>query len=267
MHKKLEILLSRLEKSSLESFNVIPWSSPVISFGNLATATVATLGINPSNREFVDLQGNELQGIFRRFHTLKSLGLNKWSEARPHHLELIVDSCQNYFQRNPYEKWFKGLDQLISGTETSFYSSSRTACHLDLIPYATEKKWTNLKLLEQSSLLNIVGDTLGQLVKDSSIRILVLNGASVVKNFEKLAPTKLEQQEIPLWELPRKTGIAIKGYSYFGRISKIAGIELSRQITILGYNHNLQSSFGVTNKVKSEIQKWIGIKANGFLSD
>ena len=34
--------------------HVVPYSTPVVSFGNPETSTVATLGINPSSREFLD---------------------------------------------------------------------------------------------------------------------------------------------------------------------------------------------------------------------
>src|SRR5207302_775531 len=116
---------------------VIPWSSPVPVFGNLETAKVATLGINPSNREFVDVSGNELDGNSRRFHTLRSLDIPTWTKAKDRHLQLINDSCSDYFQRNPYDAWFRKLDSIITGTNTSYYHSLSHACHLDLVPYAT----------------------------------------------------------------------------------------------------------------------------------
>jgi hypothetical protein len=36
----------------------------------------------------------------------------------------------------------------------------------------------------------------------------------------------------------------------------MAGIDLGRPVLVLGYNHNIQSSFGVTAKVKCAIRKW-----------
>jgi hypothetical protein len=61
----MDVLLSRLVRDLVDSnmdSNVIPWACPIPSFGDLTRARVATLGLNPSNREFVDERGNELDG-------------------------------------------------------------------------------------------------------------------------------------------------------------------------------------------------------------
>lgn len=47
-------LLSLLNEGSPIALGAIPWASPVVSFGNPAISRVATLGLNPSNLEFVD---------------------------------------------------------------------------------------------------------------------------------------------------------------------------------------------------------------------
>src|SRR6266849_5010343 len=144
MNTMLSKLVERLGDSTLSEANVIPWSSPVPSFGDVSRSRVATLGLNPSNREFVDALGNELDGPLRRFHTLRSLRLARWSDVSVPQLRLILDSCRAYFFRNPYHTWFGRLDHLISGTRASFYDRAATACHLDLVPYATSCKWIEL---------------------------------------------------------------------------------------------------------------------------
>src|SRR5574337_132908 len=175
MTQELSALVERLNDPQLFQASVIPWGSPVPSFGNLSSSKIATLGLNPSNREFVDEKGHELNGASRRFHTLNSLGLREWSEVTEKHLNLILDFCQNYFSRNPYDGWFKRLDYIISGTSMSYYFPSGEACHLDLIPYATACKWTDLNPNQRSLLLDLTGDTLGLLLKDSPVELLVLN--------------------------------------------------------------------------------------------
>ena len=67
MDTTLSNLLERLAAPGMSSTNVIRWSSPVPSFGDLSRSRVATLGLNPSNREFVDPDGQELSGAERRF--------------------------------------------------------------------------------------------------------------------------------------------------------------------------------------------------------
>jgi hypothetical protein len=257
MHRALTTLIDRLDSSAVSGTDVIRWGCPVPSFGDLSCSRVATLGLNPSNREFMDELGGELEGARRRFHTLKSLGIASWSDVDARHLRLILESCRTYFLGNPYDRWFKRLDQVVSGTQASFYDESRRACHLDLIPYATARKWTELTAQQRSSLLAVAADTLGLLLRDSPVRILILNGRSVVEKFQDIAGLRLEQQQMPNWSLDRQPKRAVIGLAYRGVVRALSGIRLSGEILVLGYNHNLQSSFGVTNEVILAIRDWI----------
>jgi hypothetical protein len=240
---------------------VIKWGCPVPSFGDLSSARIATLGLNPSNREFVDESGEELQGNSRRFQTLASLGLRSWSEIDARHLRMILDSCRRYFLGNPYDRWFKKLDQVVSGAKASFYGTSGGACHLDLIPYATVEKWTELTTQQRSSLLAVAADTLGLLLKDSPVRILILNGQSVVEQFQAACGIRLDREQMLGWSLARRPKQDVIGLAYRGTVHSLSGIRLPHEILVLGYNHNLQSSFGVTNEVILAIRDWISTAA------
>lgn len=55
-----EYIAERVRRPVPESSLVIPGSTPVVSFGNAETAWVATLGLNPSLREFADARRNWL---------------------------------------------------------------------------------------------------------------------------------------------------------------------------------------------------------------
>lgn len=257
MHSALATLIDRLDSPAVSGTDVIRWGCPVPSFGDLSNATVATLGLNPSNREFVDEVGDELQGTYRRFHTLKSLGLASWSDVDARHLRLILESCRTYFLGNPYDRWFKKLDLVVRGAGASFYDTSRAACHLDLIPYATARKWTELTAVQRSSLLTAAADTLGLLLRDSPVRTLILNGKSVVAQFEDIAGISLERQQMPAWSLAREQNRDVTGFAYRGLVRNLSGVSLPNEILVLGYNHNLQSSFGVTNGAIRAIRDWI----------
>ena len=262
VHNTLATLVERLVGPELKETDVIKWGCPVPAFGDLSKSNIATLGLNPSNKEFVDNSGNELDGSNRRFHTLKSLSINCWSEIEDQHLDLINYSCRNYFMRNPYDTWFKKLNYLISDTNASFYDYSETACHLDLIPYATSCKWTDLTNSQRITLLTAVADTLGLLLKNSPVKVLILNGKSVVNHFQSISDICLEQEVKTDWELPRKNQSGIKGISYKGFVNHISGIDLDREILVLGFNHNIQSSFGVTKQVATAIKNWISESVN-----
>jgi hypothetical protein len=262
MHTTLTTLIDRLDSPALAGTDVIRWGCPVPSFGDLSSSRVATLGLNPSNREFVDELGDELQGPLRRFHTLKSLGLTSWADVDARHLRLILESCRTYFLGNPYDGWFKRLDEVVLGAKASFYDPARRACHLDLIPYATSGKWTELTVRQRSSLLAVAADTLGLLLRDSPVRIVILNGKSVVERFQDVAGISLERHRVSGWSLPRQPGRDVPGFAYTGVVRALAGISLHHDILVLGYNHNLQSSFGVTKTVVRAIRDWISQAVN-----
>jgi hypothetical protein len=258
MYATLTALLDRLDRKVVVAADVIRWASPVPSFGPLERAQVATLGLNPSNREFVDEAGRELEGPDRRFHTLSSLGLSSWADADARHLTLIIESCNAYFAGNPYDRWFRTLDQVVGAANASYYpGAASAACHLDLIPYATARKWTDLTPRQRGSLLTVAGDVLASLLRDSGIRVLILNGQAVVDHFTGAFRVPLQRYEMEEWALSRANARHVMGFAYRGLVDELAGIDLGRQIVILGFNHNLQSSYGVTTNVIQHIRRWV----------
>jgi len=257
MRDEFSDLINRLNDPSIAELDIINWASPIPAFGNPSISKIATLGLNPSDKEFIDDGGQELANSKRRFQTLNSFGIANWTEISSDQLQILVDQCNDYFIRKPYDSWFKRLDFLISGTSMSYYFPSREACHLDLVPYATAVKWGNLSTMQKIKLLNQYGDILGRIIQNSMIRILVLNGKTVINNLQKISDVSLTVSEKPNWNLPRGNTNNVKGYSYVGYLTQIGGIELGKKILILGFNHNIQSSFGVTSAVQQEIRNWI----------
>ena len=266
MDNMLHDLIGRLDGHLCKSTKVIPWSCPVPAFGDVSRSVIATLGVNPSNREFVDESGRELDGPFRRLHTLTSLGLRKWSDVDATHVTMIAQACREYFSRNPYNGWFGALDHVMSGAGVSYYGGARQACHLDLIPYATKCKWTDLTIRQRTSLLAVGGDTLAVLLRDSSIRVLIMNGQTVVAHLQKVANAEFQRTEMREWTLPRKSGSGVVGVAFRGTLTQLSGVDLERSIIVLGYNHNLQSSFGVTMSVKKAIAKWVSAEVREVTS-
>jgi thymidylate synthase len=261
--KHLPYLLTKLVTKKAKENGVIPWGCPIPVFGDIYTANIATIGINPSNKEFMDNDGAELDGFNRRFHTLSSLGVRRWSDVDQDHVELISEACRDYFHRAPYHAWFKVLDEIISATGSSYYDRFSHACHLDLVPYATESKWTDLAVIQRKELLKLSGNILGVLIRDSAITVLIANGTAVIRELEKISDVKLLVEEKDSWVLPRRSGVGVPGYAYAGSLSSVAGISLGRSIRVLGFNHNIQSSYGITLEVKAEIRDWIGESFRG----
>lgn len=257
VHVTVASLIDRLDHEDLSETEIIRWGSPVPVFGDISSSTIATVGLNPSSREFIDESGTELDGPERRFHTLNSLGLSSWLDVDARHLDQIVDAYHSYFDQNPYDTWFKKLESVLSGTNASFYDSSRKACHLDVIPFATMRRWADLQSSQHSLLLSSAGNSLGILLRDSPIRTLILNGRSVVHLFEAMAGVRLAYHEMPAWSLPRQSG-DVMGIAYSGKIEGLLDVNFDHEISVIGFNHNLQSSFGVTTAVIEAIASWIG---------
>ncbi len=236
---------------------ILPWAAPVPFFGAIRESTVATVGINPSNREFVDAQGHILREGDRRLPTLDSLAISYWSDANGSHIREVVMACERYFERNPYRLWFDVLERMLKVGGYSYYSGDR-ACHLDLVAFATRTKWGSLDKEAQRILVSRGRRALAEMIRDSPIQVLVLNGRSVLQVFEEFADTKLASSEVSDWTLPRSSGKGVVGLEYTGCISAIGGVELDRAVKVVGYNHNLQSSFGVTTDVMRSIGQRVG---------
>lgn len=255
------ILKDKLQKilasSELLDCEVIEWASPVIAFGDYKRSHVATVGLNPSNREFVDKKGNELTGHKKRFQTLSSLKIDSWATLDENGFELIEKSWSDYFQINPYVGWFKDMDLILSGTNNSLFDVGSKACHLDLIPFATHKKWASLTRGQQKKLLQVSAEVLKEVLINSKIKVMILNGRSVVNNFQQMMNIRFNFQEMSHWSLKRSGNKLVRGIAYTGTLNSIQNVDLGREIKVLGFNHNLQSSFGITNELRISIKNWI----------
>lgn len=258
-------LLALLKEGSPIALGAIPWASPVVSFGDPASSKVATLGLNPSNLEFVGREGEQLLGSKSRFESLGSLGATSWNEVGQVGAVQILQSCQDYFFRNPYDHWFKRLDRVLVETGASYYTRlGESACHLDLVPFATADKWSALSREHRMGLIALGVPSLVRTLCASDTRVLVLNGSAVVREFSQLLPVDSLQSNVePSWTLQAGR---VQGIAYAGRISEVGGIPLRRELMVLGFNHNIQSSFGVTTEVVSNIASWIGRQTTGVLA-
>ncbi|WP_107773894.1 hypothetical protein [Nocardioides sediminis] len=255
MYRQISRLVDQLG-SQVAPCDVLGWACPVPFFGEIATAKVATVGINPSNREFVDRAGTELAEADRRLPTLSSLGRASWDDATGDDIRSIALGCRQYFARNPYRQWFDVLDRMLCVGGASYYDS--TACHLDLVAYATSTKWGVLPSNVREDLVRRGRATIAELIRDSAIEVLVLNGRSVVSEFIQFSGTALVARDVAAWTLPRSSGTGVGGIAYEGVIDTIGEVSLDRFIHVVGYNHNLQSSFGVTTQVMQRIGEWVG---------
>ena len=258
MYVGVASLIERMAQPDFDSSAIIPWACPVPFFGEPAGARLATVGINPSNNEFVSAAGGELNLQAQRLPTLKSLQLQSWKHATTKHVRQILIACRRYFDGNPYHRWFGVLERLLLPTGVSFYGKLPSAFHIDIVPWATKKKWGQLGVGERQAILNSCGRSLAHVLQSAqALELIVLNGSSAVRNFETVLGRKLETTIVHEWTLPRSSGPDVPGISYHAIVESIGSHSLGRSITVAGYNHNLQSSYGVSRDVLRSIAGWV----------
>lgn len=227
-------VVERLRRDPPPGGFVVPNSTPVLSFGDPTTARIATLGINPSRLEFVDNNGAELNGKERRLHSLRSLGRTSLADASLQVLRTVVEDCAGYFRRNPYRRWFDQLDLILNACCASYYNGS--ACHLDLVQWATNPTWSNLWCGVQAMLIRSDAPFLLKQLENKNIHVLLLNGRTVLREFSTAT-------NIDLAEQAEQVG---------GRTRMFTGCGPNGML-IVGWSTNLQSSRGVTNEHRLEI--------------
>jgi hypothetical protein len=232
-----DYIVYRVRRRTPVNSGVVPGSTPVLSFGNAQSATTATLGLNPSRREFLDDNGAELTGSSRRLATLQSLGLEDVSRASEGAIRQVVEDCSAYFQRNPYRRWFDQLESVLRAVGASYYG--RSACHLDLVQWATDPTWRRLPRSAREQLLEADGAFLLQQLRNEHIRLLLVNGMTPVRQLERLASLTLVEQH------------RLSACSY--QPTRLFVGNVFDRILVVGWSTNLQSSFGVTNVVREQL--------------
>jgi hypothetical protein len=174
-------LAERIRRAAPADLCVLPRSLPVVSFGDPNQATVATLSLNPSWREFESASGVWLEGSQRRLASLVSLGVSDPRELDDEQVATVVAECAAYFRGpNWYRGWFHWLESLLSASGAGSYFDG-TACHLDLVQWATKPAQGELPAGVWERLVDQDGDFLRWQLRNSNVRVLLLNGASVVR--------------------------------------------------------------------------------------
>ncbi len=216
---------------------IVERSTPVLSFGDPLRAEVATLGINPSRLEFCSSAGVFLRGDERRLATTDSLGTTLGQPLTADQARQVVADGNSYFDRNPYLGWFKPLDALLGEAVGVSYFDG-TACHLDLIQWATDPVWGKLGDPADAELLLTEGrPQLELLLGQSNVHLVLLNGAAVVQQVSRVELAQLHEiKQIPV-----------------GRTMCRLFAGEGQGINYVGWSANLQSSFGISNEFKQRL--------------
>lgn len=127
-------------------------STPIPFFGNLESAKVCTISLNPSDREFLDSKGSLLNK--KRLYDRDLLKKEDDESLTEADAKKVVDGCEKYFENNPYRLWFNKMDYFLKSFESTYSYYSKTAVALDLAQWATTPKWSSLSEYVRSELLS-----------------------------------------------------------------------------------------------------------------
>ena len=192
-----ERVLERVMAPYPKDCHIVPYSTPVVSFGNPETSTVATLGINPSSREFLDDGMNLLSGSEKRLVDTEVLGLSREIESlSAEQAGEVIKGFFGYFEKKPY-KWFSRLQKYVldpagASFEPSAIDGVEGACHLDLVQWATDPVWGDIKDKGiQKTLLESDFEFLRFQLTNYEFKKLFLNGQEVVAQFKRLGLAEL----------------------------------------------------------------------------
>jgi hypothetical protein len=230
-------LIERLRRPPSQSS--VSGSLPVLFFGDLFTARVATVGLNPSHQEYLDRGGNELCGALRRFETLDSLRAADRASLTAEQCGRAIATMRTYFQPGkPVYSWFRSLDRVARGFGLR-YDLGEVA-HLDLVQEATQPTWSGLSTQELARLRTTDESFLRWQLETFPLEVVICNGRTVFASVQTLTNTQIIQSGtlarvtwyvalaampgrvmgVVGWNIPlaRPTGLDKAGHTELGRL-------------------------------------------------
>lgn len=170
-----------------ENMKIVERSVPVPFFGNIETAHVATISINPSNLEFEDKYGILLKQTEKRFIDREELGVQDTDSLDDEQAYLVYGSLIKYFNKdhNPYMYWFGPLEEHVGKLFNCSYRDG-SMVHLDIYPWATKQKWDdkNHKSQDKVKALNDY-KLLKKILSEKKFDYIYINGKTVKEQLER----------------------------------------------------------------------------------
>ena len=169
---------------------IVPGSTPVVSFGYPNNARIITVGINPSSSEFqvAGKSKNLLAMGKKRLVDTELLKISNPKSLNREQAVRVIEGCYSYFASNNHYDWFDHLNSSMNSYfKADYYDGS--AAHLDLVQWATHPVWGGIESDEtKDSLLEADVEFLRYQVNMKKYDAIYLNGASV---FEQLTSNRI----------------------------------------------------------------------------
>ncbi len=189
---RLVTLYERLRRPP--SAFTVPTTLPVLFFGDLFKAEVASVGLNPSDQEYLSNAGALLAGSAQRFATMSSLGAPSRSALSDEQCAKAVEWMRNYYDpgRPVYGSWFNALSRVIEGFGAGF--RDRSATHLDLIQESTSPVWSKLDRLGRQTLLKQDLPFLKWEIRVFPLRAVICTGKTVSAHVRRELGVSVEEE-------------------------------------------------------------------------
>lgn len=214
------------------SASTVPGPLTVLFFGDLLTAEIATVSLNPSRREYTNNRGEELEGAERRFETLNSLQASARASMSDEQCDRAIATMRGYFDPDkPAYSWFASLSRVVQGMGYDY--QRREVAHLDLVQEATDPTWSKLlseKPSEGRSLLESDAPFLQWQIERFPLKALFCNGRTAFDQVVNLTHSHVVVSE---------TRARLRWTIAVGSISE-------RRIAVVGWNIPLARPTGLT---------------------
>lgn len=174
---------NRIRRAAPHNGYVVQGSLPVVSFGDMGRARVATLSLNPSDREFLRQDGSWLLGDQKRLESLVSLGAEHPSNLTEEQVTQVVQRCEQYFDGPWFGQWFSHLERLLKVTGVGSYLDG-SACHLDLVQWATRPKAGDIPRPDWDAMVEEDKEFLSWQLRTGMVNAVLINGASSLAGVE-----------------------------------------------------------------------------------
>jgi hypothetical protein len=235
-------LYARLRKTPSPS---TVWGSlPVVFFGDLFHARAATIGLNPSDKEYLNPSGEELDGDERRFQTLRSLGATDRASLTDEQCEHAVETmCSYYEEGKPVYGWFRPLDRVTRAMGLRYDQGD--VAHLDLAQEATSPTWSNLRKSSPAEFAALRSNDLAFLrweLESFPLNLLICNGRTVYDEVSDLVSAKTVEEG------------SMKLIRWFVGKATITG----RNVCVVGWNLPLTRPTGLGQAGEEELGRLLG---------
>lgn len=221
-------------------------STAVPSFGDFTKSNIATLSINPSSKEFVSGK-NILPTGKKRLVDKESLGLENSEKLKAEHADSVWNGCVSYFQTGNSYEWFNDLQLVLDSIGASYKSG--TACHIDLVQWATSPAWKELPSTFKSEFIEKDREFFHRQTDSKNLELLIINGRQVFEVASRLPDFEFKFVEPLTYKYKGKT---TNNFRFVG-----SGPNGKRILGWTGTLRNMRTSMNVREDHCREIGNWV----------